>query len=204
VRDVGYNPVVYFGVTDAKPVARRNVVSRDLCNKCHNDLGNPGGLSIHGGSRQNVEYCLFCHSPNTTDEGQRPADKGTPVSVEMDYLIHRLHTGEEGNGKFIVYGNGNRPVDFSDIVYPGDRSDCTKCHLQGTNLLPLKKALPQTVSQKGAVVSVTPPITAVCSGCHDSAPAKGHISLNTAPDKTETCIVCHGEGREAAVSKHQQ
>jgi predicted CXXCH cytochrome family protein len=68
--------------------------------------------------------------------------------------------------------------------------------------LPLKKVLPLTVTQKGAVQSVTQPITAVCSGCHDTAPAKAHIAINTAADKTETCVVCHAEGREAAVSNH--
>jgi OmcA/MtrC family decaheme c-type cytochrome len=204
VRDVGYNPVVYVAVTDSKPVARRAVVNRELCNACHRDLGNPAGMSIHGGSRMNTEYCVFCHNPNNTDEAQRPADKGTPVSIEFDYMIHRIHTGEEGNAPFVVYGNGQRPVDFSDVAYPGDRSDCVKCHNQGTNLLPLKKVLPQTVTQKGAVVSVTPATTAVCTGCHDSAAAKGHISINTTADKTETCVVCHAEGREAAVSKHQQ
>ncbi len=204
VRDVGYNPVSYFGVTDSKAVPRRAVIDRNLCNKCHKDLGNPAGFSIHGGSRQNTEFCVMCHNPNATDEAQRPAGKGTPVSIEFDYLAHRIHTGEEETTPYLVYGNGNSLHDFSEVLYPGDRSDCVKCHIQGTNLLPTKKVLPQTVTQKGAVVSVTPKITAVCSGCHDSAPAKAHFLLNTTSDRTEACVVCHGEGRIAAVSMHQQ
>jgi OmcA/MtrC family decaheme c-type cytochrome len=202
VRDVGYNPVFYFGVTDAKAVARRAVVERADCNKCHHDIGNPAGLSIHGGSRMNTDFCVMCHNPNNTDEAQRPADKGTPVSIEFDYLIHSIHKGEERTTPFIVYGNGNSLHDFSEVTYPGNLANCTKCHVQGANLLPLKKVLPLTVTQKGAVVSVTQPITAVCSGCHDTAPAKAHIAINTAADKTETCVVCHAEGREAAVSNH--
>jgi len=202
VRDVGYNPVFYFGLTDAKAVARRAVVERADCNKCHRDLGNPAGLSIHGGSRMNTDFCVMCHNPNTTDEAQRSADKGTPVSIEFDYLIHSIHKGEERTSPFIVYGNGQRPVDFSEVAYPGDLTHCDKCHVTGANLLPLKKVLPLTVTQKGTVQSVTQPITAVCSGCHDTAPAKAHIAINTAADKTETCVVCHAEGREAAVSNH--
>ena len=43
----------------------------------------------------NTEFCVMCHNPNATDEAQRPADKGVPVSIEFDYLIHSLHTGEK-------------------------------------------------------------------------------------------------------------
>ncbi|MBI3915007.1 MAG: OmcA/MtrC family decaheme c-type cytochrome [Chloroflexi bacterium] len=203
VRDVGFNPVFYFGVTDAKAVARRGVVDRESCNKCHKDIGNPAGLSIHGGSRMNTEFCVFCHNANNTDEARRPADKGTPESIEFDYLIHSIHKGEERGTPFTVYGFGNNPVDFSEVVYPGNLANCAKCHPQGANLLPLKKTLPQTVTQKGAVVSVTQPVTVVCSGCHATVSAKAHFALNTSNDKTEACAVCHGEGREFAVSKHK-
>ena len=203
VRDVGYNPVFYFGVTDAKAVARRLVVDLNDCNKCHHDLGNPSGLSIHGGSRMNPEFCVFCHNPNATDEAMRPADKGTPVSIEFDYLIHSIHKGDQRTTPFVVYGFGNSVNDFSEVAYPGDLSHCSKCHLPNANLLPLKKTLPLTVTQKGAVVSVTQPITAVCSGCHDNVPAKAHFGLMT-NGSTETCVVCHAEGRVAAVSNHEK
>jgi OmcA/MtrC family decaheme c-type cytochrome len=200
VRDVGYNPVLYFGVTDAKAVARRAIADRADCNKCHHDLGNPAGLSIHGGSRMNIEFCVMCHNPSLTDEAVRPADKGTPVSVEFDYMIHRIHKGEETSSPFVVYGNGSRAVDFSGIAYPGDLTQCAKCHFPGANVLPLKKVLPLTVTQKGALVSTTQPVTAVCSGCHDSDAAKGHFAIMTVSGKTETCLVCHTEGREFSVS----
>ncbi len=199
VRDVGYNPVFYFGVTDAKAVARRAVADRADCNKCHHDLGNPSGLSIHGGSRMNIELCVMCHNPNLTDEVVRPADKGTPVSVEFDFMIHRIHKGEETASPFQVYGNGSRLVDFSEIVYPGNLAKCAKCHVTGANVLPLKKVLPLTVTQKGAVVSTLPLIAGVCSACHDSATAQAHFKSMTV-DKTETCYVCHVEGREFSVS----
>jgi OmcA/MtrC family decaheme c-type cytochrome len=204
VRDAGFNQVFYVGVTDSKPVPRREVVSRDNCNQCHQDLGNPAGISIHGGIRRNTEYCVLCHNANATDADQRPADKGTPVSIQFKYLIHRIHTGEEENTPYVVYGFGGRAVDFSDIVYPGNRADCAKCHVKNSNLLPLPNGvLPMTVTQKGQVVSVTQPITAVCAGCHDSTSALGHFSLMTTSSNVETCAVCHGEGRDFAVSKHQ-
>jgi OmcA/MtrC family decaheme c-type cytochrome len=201
VRDAGFNPVFYFGVTDAKAVARRSVVDRDLCDKCHLNLGNPAGMSIHGGSRQNTEFCVFCHNPNGTDEARRPADKMPPVPIDFNYLIHRIHTGEEQTTPFIVYGFGNTPNDFSEVAYPGNRADCVKCHIKGANLLPLAKTVqPMTVTEKGQTVSVTQPITTVCSGCHDSTSAKGHFSLMTTSSNVETCTVCHAEGRDFAVS----
>lgn len=198
VRDVGYNPVSYVAVTDAKAVARRSVVDRNDCNKCHHDIGNPSGLSIHGGSRMNPEFCVFCHNANNTDEAMRPADKGVPTSIEFDYLIHSIHKGEERDTPFKVYGFGNNLVDFSEVAYPGKLSDCGKCHVPGANALPLRKVLPQTVTQKGAVVSVTQPVTAVCSGCHADKPAGAHFQLMTT-NGVETCEVCHGKGKEFAV-----
>jgi OmcA/MtrC family decaheme c-type cytochrome len=204
VRDVGYNPVFYFPVTDARAVARRVATERADCNKCHHDIGNPAGLSIHGGSRMNIDFCVMCHNPNWTDEAVRPATaQGAPVSIEFDYMIHRLHKGEEASPPYVVYGFGSSLISFAEVVYPGNLANCVKCHVTGANLLPLKKVLPLTITQKGAVISVTQPVTAVCSGCHDSAPAKAHISLNTV-GTTETCVICHAEGREAAVSKHGQ
>jgi len=56
---------------------------------------------------------------------------------------------------------------------------------------------------------VTSPITAVCSTCHDSASAISHFSTNNgsfyqprsvALTKTETCLICHGPGKVAAIA----
>jgi OmcA/MtrC family decaheme c-type cytochrome len=58
VRDAGFNDVVAFAVTDTAPVARRSVVAQANCNSCH------GSLALHGGSRQNVQFCVMCHNAN--------------------------------------------------------------------------------------------------------------------------------------------
>jgi OmcA/MtrC family decaheme c-type cytochrome len=86
------------------------------------------------------------------------------------------------------------------VRYPGNRADCVQCHDKNTYVLPLpKNVLPATATAKGQVISVIQPITAACTSCHDSAAAKGHAAVNTTTDKTETCSVCHGEGKEFAV-----
>ncbi len=55
---------------------------------------------------------------------------------------------------------------------------------------------------------VTSPITAVCSTCHDGAPAIAHMENNggsfydarsVAVTRTEQCLVCHGNGKVADI-----
>lgn len=204
IRSAGYNQVSYAAVTDPKPVPRRAVVLRDSCNKCHGDLGNPAGIAIHGGSRRNPEYCVMCHNPATSDGDNRPADKGAPESIQWKYQIHRIHTGENETTPYLIFSAGGA-ADFSDVRFPGNRADCIKCHDKNTYLLPLPKtAASMVTSQKGTVVSVTQPVTAVCVGCHDSAAAKGHYAAMTATNQTESCVVCHAEGKDFAVSKVHQ
>ncbi len=191
-RDAGYNPVFYFPVTDARAVTRRSIVDVVDCNKCHKAIGARAGLSIHGGSRQNPDFCVFCHRVNATDNTPAP---GAKVSISMEYMTHRIHTGEEATTPYVINGT----VSYGGVVYPGNRANCTKCHLPNTNLLPL----PATDLGVSSPAFTGLPVTSVCAGCHDNAPAKAHFGINTA-GTTETCNVCHAEGREFAVSKHGQ
>ncbi|GEJ56497.1 multiheme c-type cytochrome [Anaeromyxobacter diazotrophicus] len=95
------------------PVPRRRVVDTAKCNVCHLRL------QMHG-SRNQVQYCVTCHTADFTDFGSRPkrADKsgmvnlstvttsattGLPVaatydgieerSVHLKVMQHRIHTG---------------------------------------------------------------------------------------------------------------
>ncbi len=203
VRDAGFNPVVYAAVTDAKPVPRRKVVLRDNCNQCHKDLGNPAGFSVHGGSRRNTEYCVLCHNPTLSDADNHPTSAGPPTQLQWKVLVHRVHTGQDGASPYLLYGSNGKPTDLGDVRFPGDRADCVKCHDKNTYLLPLPKgAQPATATtSKGQLVQTVQPITAACTACHDAASVKGHASLMTASDQGETCEVCHGEGKDFAVSK---
>ncbi|MDP2952923.1 MAG: cytochrome c3 family protein, partial [Chloroflexota bacterium] len=203
VRDAGFNSVMYSAVTDAVAMPRKTSVARSNCNQCHQDLGDPAGMSIHGGIRRNTEYCVLCHNPNHTDEARRPADQMPPASVDFKRLIHRIHTGEEGEDSYVVYGFGGNAVDFGEIRFPGDRRNCEKCHLPGSNLVNFLHvgAQPVVVQQAGKVVQTIQPLTAACTACHTSQKAKDHAALQTTPQGSETCIICHGEGADFPVSK---
>ena len=193
VRDAGYNDVYYAPVTDPKAVPAVAVVSRDECDSCHKDL------SAHGGSRKNTTYCVLCHNAYGTDENLRPASKMPPVTIDFKYMIHRIHLGVSQSTPYIVYGFRGSVNDFSSVLYPGGLRDCSKCHIGGSQELPIpSNVLPTTVTEGETIVSSTPPTTSACTACHDSAYAAAHVATNVSMG-VEACATCHAPGREAAV-----
>lgn len=196
VRVAAFNPVVYVAVDSGEPAPRRQVVDVKNCNTCHNHL------ALHGGIRQNTEYCVLCHNPLASDTANRPADSGPASSINFPVLIHSLHTGAEASNPLVVYGRSGKPTSFADVEFPGDRSACQTCHLPGTYSLPLSKNIhATTIVNNGNVVSTTLPTRAICTSCHDDTATNGHVDLNTTSSGIETCAVCHGQNREFDVTK---
>lgn len=195
VRVAGFNPVVYVALDGGAAAPRRQVVDRELCNSCHKEL------ALHGGIRQNTEYCVLCHNPLATDEEVRPAEAMPPTSINFRVLIHRIHRGEESAQPLVVYGFRGSVNDYSELGFPGNLAACTTCHVAGSYDLPLPPGLsPTTITQAGEIVSATPPERSVCTACHDTTAAGGHAELQTTPSGIETCEVCHGTGREFDVT----
>jgi OmcA/MtrC family decaheme c-type cytochrome len=193
VRDAGVNKVFYFSV-DGSPVApRRQVVSLDKCNDCH------GFLSLHGGNRNTVEQCALCHNPTVTDAGVRPADKMPAQTIQLAYMVHRIHTGEQSTREYTVYGRGSVPYDFTEVRYPGDRRNCNACHVNGSEQLPLNEDLLNVSSPRG-LLNPAGPATAACTSCHTSLPAASH-SLSNTTTLGEACAACHSTGNEFGVPK---
>ncbi|HEY7319175.1 MAG TPA: OmcA/MtrC family decaheme c-type cytochrome [Candidatus Binatia bacterium] len=201
VRDVGYNVVKYFPITDQEAVPRRKAVKIENCNVCH------AMLATHGEARRNAEFCVMCHNASQTDQEKRKAANGPmpPENVHYKRLIHRIHTGINAGEPFVVYGGPPAkpgPVDLSDIRFPGDRRNCTKCHVPGANEPPLPAGLlPTLIPQADGSTKAIPPITSACIACHTKETAKAHVETLTASNGQESCVVCHGVGREFAVEK---
>jgi OmcA/MtrC family decaheme c-type cytochrome len=191
-RDVGFNRVFYFDTSGRPAVPRRQVVKLDGCNSCH------GELSAHGGLRENTEYCVLCHTPLASDQARRPADKLPVESIHFKTLIHKIHTGENLERDFSVYGFGG-PVNFNEIRFPGDRRDCIKCHVEGSQQLPLPDTALASMSPRDWLTTM-PPETAACLACHTSRAVAVHASLNASP-LGEACSVCHGPKGEFSVDK---
>jgi hypothetical protein len=132
-RDYAENPMMAFAVTDDTAVARRMVVDDAKCESCHLNL------SLHGGNRHDVTYCSTCHTPDRLDIAT-PAE-----SVQMKWMIHKIHRGEElENGYIVVRDRGT--YDFSDYVFTGDLRNCDACHVNNSQQLPLDEDLLPTIT----------------------------------------------------------
>ncbi|HET6922564.1 MAG TPA: hypothetical protein VFI16_05400, partial [Anaeromyxobacteraceae bacterium] len=139
------NPVVYvdtaLGTIGGSPVARRQVVEQARCQECHQRL------SLHGGLRNQIEYCLMCHAADRTDRAQRPKDAGGNVrlsstwdgleerSVHFKVMVHRIHTGARrgraelsGIAPYVIYGFNGNSFFFDEVEFPGDLRNCRLCH----------------------------------------------------------------------------
>lgn len=191
------NGLTYFTLDGSEPTARRSVVDGAKCNKCHNEI------RAHGAQRFGADYCVFCHRPNGTDTSRRPQDKMPPATINFKDMIHRIHTGEELESEYTVYGFGGTAYDFTEVRFPGERRVCGICHRDGSTDLPLpEEALPTVVRQGETLISEVLPERAACTSCHDSLLANVHAVLGAdSQSGVETCAVCHGPGAEFAIAE---
>ena len=189
-----FNPIKYFAVGGGAVVPRRQVVDLQKCDSCHKTLGT----HFHGLARKNTEYCPLCHNPKFTDASQRPADQLPGETLNFRTMIHRIHTGEELSNEYTTYDVGT-PATWNEVLFPGDRRNCAKCHVNDSHELPLPTGLANADNPRGFFTPLGPAASA-CLGCHDSQDAAAHAFLQTAPFG-ESCAACHGEGKEFAVSR---
>ncbi len=199
VREAAFNPIQYAAVTGTAATPRRTAVDLAKCNKCHDRL------ALHGGQRLNTQECVICHNPTNTDVSRRPATAGAPESISFQYMIHRIHTGEELQNDFTIYGFGSNPVHFNEVLFPGNRANCDTCHVNNTEQLPPPITADAVLLPRGFFSPVGPG-TAACLGCHDSRDAAAHAFLMTAnfpgsDQPAEACATCHGPGADWAVDR---
>lgn len=192
-RNPAQNYTFAFAVTDDMAVPRRMVVDDNKCEDCHRNL------SLHGDNRNNPQYCVTCHRPNASDVPRRPVSAGAPESIHFKYMIHRIHRGEELENPYVVYGFGGSLNDFSEVLFPGDLRNCSKCHVNDSFTLPLPEGVLATDTPRN-LWTPTEPIAAACIGCHDSELTATHIDTNTS-FFGEACSTCHGVGKDFAVEK---
>jgi len=190
------NKVINFSVDGSAIAPRRTVVSLAKCNECH------VSLSLHGENRNQIEQCVLCHNPNENDKAFRPAAAGVPQTVNFAQMIHKIHTGEElaaqGAG-LTIYGFGGSKNDFGEVRFPGDRRDCSACHVNSSEQLPLDAGLLNVDDQRGYITPVGP-ITSACTGCHATEAAASHALANTTR-LGESCAVCHGPNGDFSVNR---
>jgi OmcA/MtrC family decaheme c-type cytochrome len=145
--DASFNFVPAGGTAE-----RDEVVTDAACNQCH------GEVQAHG-TRRGIQFCITCHSPQTTDPE-------TGRTVDFKVMIHKIHAGVDlpsnlqGNPYYIVgFGNPVPSVhDYSGAVFPylGGVAQCTVCH-QGEDAENWR----------------TRPSREACTSCHDQVKFDG-------------------------------
>ncbi len=190
----GVNKLVSFSVDGGAVQPRRTVVTLQNCNSCHSSL------SEHGGNRNQIEMCVLCHNPNATDSSERPASKNPPQAIDFRTMIHKVHTGNQLTTDYTVYGYQGSVNNFNGVTFPGDRRDCEKCHVGGSEELPLAANLLPVVTPRD-YITLTQPETAACLACHTEKSAAAHAVVNTATGLGESCAVCHGQGAQFSVDQ---
>jgi OmcA/MtrC family decaheme c-type cytochrome len=193
VRDAGQNQVIHFPVDGSPVEPRRQVVSLAKCNNCHSSL------SLHGDNRNTIEMCVLCHNPVETDAARRPANQMPAQSVDFRTMIHRIHTGHELGFDYSIYGFGGRAINFNEVGYPGDRRNCSTCHVNNSEQLPLGAARSLVNDPRGPL-SPMGPVTAACTSCHTSISAASHALVNTSA-LGESCATCHGPNAGFSINK---
>jgi OmcA/MtrC family decaheme c-type cytochrome len=217
------NPVVNFSVDGSPVTPRRTVVLLSNCNNCH------VALSLHGGLRNNTEYCVVCHNPSNTDFTTRPSatvasyQTQPPQGINFNLLVHRIHDGVNAatnaggppKNPYIVVGHGGSINNFSGILFPvmsptGNATymqNCSVCHTKSSEQnLPIGLNLVQDPQGwiQAATGNPVQPASSACSGCHVSEGESAHFLANT-DVLGESCNVCHGSGAQYSVdSVHAQ
>ncbi|MEE9402350.1 MAG: OmcA/MtrC family decaheme c-type cytochrome, partial [Desulfobacteria bacterium] len=165
---------IYDFRPDGIPVTTtRAIAMNSSCNECHVKLG------FHGSDRVEVDYCVTCHNPGSTD-----ANSGN--IVDMKVMIHKIHRGEdlpsvEAGGEYTIWGYRDAEHDYSDVVHPQDLRNCTKCHDDAT-------ATPDGDNWKDV------PTMEACGSCHDDvvfATGANHGTAETAQADNTGCTTCH-------------
>jgi OmcA/MtrC family decaheme c-type cytochrome len=204
--DAERRTVVKSGYTNNDPVNGQPIG----CLECHETIEG------HGGSRvNNVQVCLFCHNPNKSSSGRtvNPAT-ANPETVAVlgpdplawpeatnnfKNMIHGIHAATDRPYEFVRNRLNGIYYNWSEVTFPGDLKNCTKCHIGDTyrpEELPagvlynvtrtttgnLSETRADIIAARGIVPNSTDlvdsPIAGACYYCHDSALARSHFLQN--------------------------
>ena len=180
-------------ITVTDPNATRVMADINSCNGCHEKL------ALHGGGRVDVQYCVMCHNPGTTD-----ANSGNVLT--MSTMTHKIHAGRglataAGGENYIIWGYQNSKHDYSEVGFPQDLRNCAVCH--SSDPTKTKTPTPQGDNWKSQVSKEA------CLTCHASKTGStwddGHILYAqrfhgpsaTAQSLTNAdCFRCHTQGTD--------
>ncbi len=193
---------VAAAVAAGRPLYTREVVSLKECDACH------ARFEMHGGARNDVQYCVLCHNGGSVDSGSGNV-------VDLRFMIHKIHAGKNlpsvkawlatqpagtlasampalpGKG-FAIFGSGAVATTFNEVSLPQNIRNCTTCHN------PANTATPDAHNYADFAYTRT------CGACHDTMDMVAHANtaiggasaLTTVAQADATCMTsaCHAAG----------
>ena len=178
----GVSATTYLNLQVGVTNVESQITPASSCLSCH------GESRIHSSSRalrMEPELCKACH-----DYSHQMTGKTNWTNSQWGFgvspIVRRVHGAHFG--RYLHKGNENGGGGLSEIIFPQDVRNCTKCHSDPKNT---------TWSSS--------PSRLACFACHDSTEATTHGSLMTWDpppadpwngDEVETCEICHGASSE--------
>jgi OmcA/MtrC family decaheme c-type cytochrome len=171
-----------FVPAGGKPTPRDIVRAAD-CDACHGlpngmtSVTGSAGLAAHGGSRRDVQLCIICHQPQTSD----PSSGNT---LDMKVFIHKIHMGSslpsvQAGTPYQIIGFQNSVNDWSTVVYPANVLRCQTCHNPNNG-----------AAQTHAWLAS--PNRAACGSCHDNVNFATGVNHPGGPQVDDSeCADCH-------------
>ena len=160
------------------------------CTACH------GNTNMHGSYPFALapDLCKSCHDYERQLSGKTGWNSSNNGygAAPIARRVHGVHFGRYLDKPEEVHGVADAEF-FGHIIFPQDVRNCTKCH---------------TAETSGTWK--TEPSRVACLACHDSDAAILHGTLMTldltpaepySGDELETCVICHGEGRDFSPDK---
>ncbi|HKA15513.1 MAG TPA: OmcA/MtrC family decaheme c-type cytochrome, partial [Myxococcota bacterium] len=148
----------------------KDIVQTATCNNCHGPTSDTK-LALHGGGRTEVEYCVTCHNPFTTD-----AQTGNVLDFSV--MIHKIHYGRNLANGYQISGFNNVVSDYSHVAFTKDVDHCAVCH-----------------TGSGADVHnwYMVPTMQACGACHDDVNFATGANHGSGGVQTTNgnCAVCH-------------
>ncbi len=176
-------------VAVTNPAQTQVISDTSACNGCHDRL------ALHGGGRVDVQYCVMCHNPGTTD-----ANSGNVLT--MATMTHKIHAGRlltpentPGAVPYIIWGFNASKNDFSEIGYPQDLRNCRVCHTEANPATP-QGGLWATQTSKEACLTCHPGGAGSDFNTSHTSFALAILGPNGKPEEipNASCAECHRVG----------
>lgn len=209
VTDAG-NATRNFLVGTATVLDTRQVVAGASCNQCHERI------QAHGGLRNDVAYCVTCHTAGAEDRNTLAVAGGTPgVTIDFGVMIHRAHSAAHlpsvlgvrarADGTrdyastpepYVLVGDGDELVEYSHatspvmpgayVAYTRDATNTTYLGTGGNGPMPRDLGYAALTGPQKRLEDEMRSGLMPCATCHGDPDGAGPLAQPTQGDRHKT------------------